>query len=150
VRARAISRMCATRSPRWVEGDSKVGKQLSTCAEMMVFGFACLLGLREVEAAPPTSDGDGESTVSLVFDTMVLGAEVGQRLEPDIAEQLGPALEQGSLHVVEAPEVGEQTLSVRVIEFDETQRNYEVELRLSRDGGVETVEIVDCEACNER
>jgi hypothetical protein len=128
-----------------------MGKQLPTCARVMVFGVLSLLGSRTAGATPPSgSDGAAGPRVNLAFDTNILGAEEGARLELAIAEQLGPVLEQADLHVVPAPEAGDQTLSVRVIAFDEEQRNYEVDLRLGSEGGVTTLVTVRCDVCNER
>jgi hypothetical protein len=88
--------------------------------------------------------------VNLTIDTSLLDSAVAARLEPEIARQLGPVLEQADLHVVTSPEVGEQTLSVRVTAFDEEQRNYEVDLQLGGEGEVTTLVTVTCNACNEK
>jgi hypothetical protein len=109
-----------------------------------------LLGL-PVAAAPPPAAPDGAAglRVNLAIDTSLLDSAVAARLEPEIARQLGPVLEQADLHVVSPPEVGEQTLSVRVTAFDEEQRNYEIDLLLGDEGGVSTLATVTCDACNE-
>lgn len=117
---------------------------------MMALSVACVLGAREVEAAPPASDEVEGSTVSLVFDASVLGSAVAARLEPQLSEQLVPVLAEGDLQMVGAPDFGEQTLSVRVVGFDEEQLNYEVELELSGPGGVVTKLPARCDACTER
>jgi hypothetical protein len=128
-----------------------VAKQLSTCARVMVFGALTLIGPLTAMAAPPAPpDGDAGSFVNLEIDAEILGSAVAPRLERDIAIGLGPALEQADLHVVSTSEIGEQTLSVRVITFDEDQRNYKVDLEMSSDGGVVTMFTAQCDACTER
>lgn len=128
-----------------------MGQQLPTCARVVVVGALSLLGVRAAEAAPPAGPG-GEPgpRVNLAFDTSILSADEGSRLEIAIAQALGPVLEQADLHVVPAPEVGDQTLSVRVLAFDEEQRNYEVDLELGSEGGRTTLVSLRCDACNER
>lgn len=118
--------------------------------KFVMFGAMSLLGL-PVEAAPSAApDGAAGLRVDLAIDTSLLDSAVAARLEPEIARQLGPVLEEADLHVVSPPEVGEQTLSVRVMAFDEEQRNYEVDLQLGGEGGVTTLATVSCDACNER
>lgn len=123
-----------------------MAKRLPT--KFVMFGAMLLLGL-PVEAAS-TPDGAAGLPVDLAIDTSLLDSAVAARLEPEIANQLGPVLEEADLHVVSPPEVGEQMLSVRVTAFDEEQRNYEVDLQLGSEGGVTTLVTVNCDACNER
>jgi hypothetical protein len=117
----------------------------------MVFGALTLVGPVTAMAAPPAPpDGDAGPRVNLTCDASVLGADVAPRIEHDIAEQLGPVLEQANMLVVAAPENAEQTLSVRVTAFDEEQRNYDIDLELRSDGGVATMVLVECPVCTER
>lgn len=129
-----------------------MGEHLSTCGRLIAFGAVCLLGARGAEAAPPApppTDGGAQATVSIVFDMSMLGSQDAERLQPEITEQLKPVLEQGRMRVVGGTEVGELTLRVSVVVFDEKRRNYEVELTLSGTDGSAMVPV-RCDACTER
>jgi hypothetical protein len=112
--------------------------------------FAAMSLLRLPVAAAATPDGSAGLRVNLTIDTSLLDTAVAARLEPELAKQLGAVLAEADLQVVSPPEVGEQTLSVRVNAFDEEQRNYEVDLQLAGEGGATTLATVTCDACNER
>jgi hypothetical protein len=116
--------------------------------ELVMFSAMSLLRLPVAAAATP--DGGAGLRVNLAIDTSLLDPAVAARLEPEIAKQLGPVLEEADLQVVTPPEVGKQTLSVQVTAFDEEQRNYEIELQLAGEGGATTLATVTCDACNER
>lgn len=125
-----------------------MAKRLPT--KLVMFGAMALLGLPVEAAPPPAPHGAAGLRVNLVIDASLLDSGVAARLEPEIAKQLEPVLEEADLHVVSPPEVGEQMLSVRVTAFDEEQRNYEVDLQLGSEGKAATSVTVNCDACNER
>lgn len=128
-----------------------MGKQLSACAGLIVLGAMCLVNPRTAAAVPlPSPHTDVQARVALTFDTNILGSEFGDRIEHQLAEELGPVLERTELQVVDTAEIGIRTMRVRLISFDEEQRDYQIELKMISEEAEASLPSIRCDACNER
>jgi hypothetical protein len=117
---------------------------------MMLVATICALGPGVGAAAPPALRDEATSRVSLTFDVAIVEPELGARLEQQLAERLGPVLAGEDLRVVSAAEAPDRSMNVRIIAFDEEQRDYDVELQMTGEGADATLPVIRCEACNER
>lgn len=128
-----------------------MGKQLPTCAGM-ILGALLLMGpgARAIAAPPPSSSTEQPSLpVWLDFDSGSLDANAKERLHEQLSAKLVPVFEDAGMHLVDTADLAARTLRVRVVSFDATRRDYEVQLELLGRDETSKVPSSKCDACSE-
>lgn len=128
-----------------------MGKQLPTCAALILAALG-LLGPASPAAAsppPPPPTLPAERSVALVLDLGILEADLGQRFTALVHERLDPILNDAGLRLVEPDRVAQQSLRIRVTAFDSDRRDYELQLRMSGGDAQLSLAPIQCEACSE-